>query len=137
MKGPKGGEGESCLQLPTFPLHALRKTEHSRTQEKDKEEEQLWTFIHYFQDNQSTLEVSQIFPIQKEEFETIQKEGCLPNSSCMCLLAVKTEVENKGKRRSSTGKKIIAKPRSYGQEQPPYDFMKSFTFSTLYKYRAE
>lgn len=29
--------------------------------------------IHYFQDNQSILEVSQFFVIQKEKFEMIQK----------------------------------------------------------------
>lgn len=83
MKGPKGGEGELCLLLPDFPLQALRKTHCSRMQENDKEEEQLWMFIHYFQDNQSTLQVSQIFLMQKEEFETTQNASCLPNSFCM------------------------------------------------------
>jgi len=93
--------------------------------------------IHYLQDNQSTSEVSQIFLIQKEEFQTIQKASCLPNSFCMWPLAVKAKAENKGKRRSSRGKQITAEQRSYEQEQPPHDFMQSFTFSTLYKCRAE
>lgn len=35
VKGPKGGEEESCLQLPAFALHALRKTERSVMQKKD------------------------------------------------------------------------------------------------------
>lgn len=39
--------------------------------------------IHYFQDNQSILEVSQIFLIQKEKSEIIQKQSCRPNSCCM------------------------------------------------------
>lgn len=38
-KGPKDGEGISCLQLPASPLHMLRKSEHSRMRGKDKEEE--------------------------------------------------------------------------------------------------
>lgn len=66
--------------------------------------------IHYFQDNQSILEVSQFFVIQKEKFEMIQKQSCHPNSSCTWPLAVKTETEDKGKMRSSTGKQITAEP---------------------------
>lgn len=66
--------------------------------------------IHYFQDNQSILEVSQIFLIQKEKSEIFQKQSCRPNSCCMWPLAVRTEAEHKGKIRSSTGKQIIAEP---------------------------
>lgn len=73
-------------------------------------------FIHYFQDNQSTLEVSLLLLIQMEEFETIQKASCLPNSSCMWPLAVKTEIKDKGKKKSSTGNQIVAEPRTDGEE---------------------
>lgn len=90
--------------------------------------------IHYFQDNQSILGVSQLFLIQKERSEMIQKQSSCHNSSCMWPLAVKTEVEDKGKIRSSTGKQIIAEPKRDEQEPPTYDFTKSFSF---YKYRAE
>lgn len=69
-------------------------------------------FIHYFQDNQSTLEVSLILLIQMEEF----KASCLPNSSCMWPLAVKTEIKDKGKKKSSTGNQIVAEPRTDGEE---------------------
>lgn len=57
-EGPKDEEGLSCLQLPASPLHMLRKSEHSRMQGKDKEEEYLWMFIHCFWDNQGPSDVS-------------------------------------------------------------------------------
>lgn len=69
--------------------------------------------IHYFQDNQSILLVSQLFLIQKEKSEMIQKQSSHPNSSFMGPLALKTEVEDKGKIRSFTGKQIITEPNRW------------------------